>query len=275
MSNIYFTTLYDGNNEHGIGALVQSQVACYIASKIYKVNYYFTGFKNMYHYQYYSIDRDSWDLSINNFFNFPITEKLHLNTIYFNSNDNDLLNIINNNNNIIINIDSSYLLRFMDIHINQEYTKNICEELRFKINIPEDEIYFKKEETNIAFHIRVYTQTDCCKDPNREYFNDSKIESTVNKLKNIDSLIDMPNKIYHIYSQGNSSDFEFLKDTNLNIVLHIEEYPTISLYHMINADVLITANSSFSYISHILGNHKLLFVRDTFFHKWKNHSIKI
>ena len=163
----------------------------------------------------------------------------------------------------------------MDIHINQEYTKNICEELRFKINIPEDEIYFKKEETNIAFHIRVYTQTDCCKDPNREYFNDSKIESTVNKLKNIDSLIDMPNKIYHIYSQGNSSDFEFLKDTNLNIVLHIEEYPTISLYHMINADVLITANSSFSYISHILGNHKLLFVRDTFFHKWKNHSIKI
>jgi hypothetical protein len=162
----------------------------------------------------------------------------------------------------------------MNQHIDTEYINNIYKELSFKITIPQNEIYFK-EATNIAFHIRIYTKTDCCNDSRRELFDDSKIEGTINKLKYIDSLIDMPNKVYHIYSQGNSSYFNFLERTNLNIVLHIEEHPLISLYHMINADVLITSNSSLSYIAHILGDHKLLFVRDTFFHKWKKNSIKI
>jgi hypothetical protein len=275
MPNIYFTANSDGNNTEGIGAMMQYQLACYIASKVYKVNYYFLGVENLTHYQYFNSNKEEWDLSINKFFNLPITEKLNLNTIKFNNNNhNDLLNLIDNNNNTIIIINKNYLLSFMDQHINTEYTKNICEQLRLKITIPQNEIYFKKE-TNIAFHIRKYTKTDCCNDTRRELFDDSKIESTINKLKHIDSLIDMPNKVYHIYSQGDSSYFNFLKLSNLNIVLHIEEYPTVSLYHMINADVLITANSSFSYIAHILGDHKLLFVRDTFFHKWKNSSIKI
>jgi len=275
MCNIYFTANSDGNNIEGIGCMIQYQLICYIASKHYKVNYYFRGLKNLTHYQYFNINKDEWDLNINKFFNLPITEKLDLNTIYFNSNNNtELLNLINSNNDIIIVINNQYLLSFMDENIDKEYTNNIYKELRVKINIPENQIYFKKE-TNIAFHIRVYTQTDLCNDSRRELFDSSKIESTISKLKYIDSLIDMPNKVYHIYSQGNSTYFDFFKDSNLNIVLHIEEYPLISLYHMINADVLITANSSFSYIAHILGDHKLLFVRDTFFHKWKNNSIKI
>jgi hypothetical protein len=275
MNNFFTVNSSDGGNTEGMGSMMQFQLACYIASKVYKVNYYFTGLKNLTHYQYFNIDKNEWELSINKFFNFPITEKLNLNTVYFNSNNHlDLLNIINTNNNTIIIVNDRYLLSFMDQHIDTEYTKNICKELSFKITIPQNEIYFKKD-TNIAFHIRIKTKTDCCNSSAREYFDDSKIESTINKLKHIDSLIDMPNKVYHIYSQGNSSYFNFLERTNLNIVLHIEEYPTLSLYHMINADVLITANSSLSYIAHLLGDHKLLFVRDTFFHKWKNNSIKI
>lgn len=67
--------------------MVQYQLGCYIASKVYKVNYYFTGLKNLTHYQYFNIDKNEWDLSINKFFNLPITEKLNLNTVYFNSNN--------------------------------------------------------------------------------------------------------------------------------------------------------------------------------------------
>jgi len=270
---IYFTFSSDGNNTEGIGAMVQYQLSCYIASKVYNVNYYFTGFKNLTHYQYFNMDKNEWDVNITNFFNFPISEPLHLNTINVGNHEN-LLDIINNNKDTIINMDSTYLLRFLDTHIDTEYAKNICKELRYNITIPKNEMYFKNY-TNITFHIRIYTKTDCCNAPSRELFDDSKIESTINKLKYIDTLIDMPDKVYHIYSQGDPSYFEFLKLTNLNIVLHIEEYPLTSLYHMINADVLITANSSLSYIAHILGDHKLLFVRDTFVHKWKNNSIKI
>ena len=50
------------------------------------------------------------------------------------------------------------------------------------------------------------------------------------------------------------------------MLLHIEEYPTISVYHMANADVLVMANSSLSYIAHLYGKCFTI-ARDSFYHK--------
>jgi hypothetical protein len=79
--------------------------------------------------------------------------------------------------------------------------------------------------------------------------------------------------MFYIFSQGNEEEFQFLKKEN--VFLHIEENPLISLYHMINADFLITANSSLSYIAHLLSNHEKCFGRVNFWHKWKKETILI
>ena len=272
---IHFTTNADGNNTEGIGAMAQYQIACYILSKLYRVNFYFEGFRNLTHYQYFDITQSEWCDSITNFFNFDISKNLELNVINFSDIDSTLEEFINANDNVIINFEPHYLLQFMDEYIDLDEVKNICEYLKNNISLSDDKKYFQRDVTNVAFHIRKYTQTDCDPNPRRELFDNSRQLYVMDLIKSIDEYLKFDNKIYHTYSQGNESEFEFLQKLKLNIKLHIEEHPLVSLYHMINSDVLITSNSSFSYVAHLLGNQKMVFVRDTFFNKWKNSSIKI
>lgn len=273
--NIYFTTNSDGNNTEGIGAMAQYQIICYILSKLYDVNFYFEGFKNLTHYQYFDIKQNDWCKDVSEFFNFKSVIAENIKTINFSDINCELDELVNKNESLIINFEPHFLLQFMDSYIDNSDIKNICEYLKNNISLSSYKKYFKKEDTNIAVHIRKYTQTDCDPNPRRELFDDSKHEYIINMLKSIDQKLDYNNKVYHIYSQGKESDFKFLKELKLNIKLHIEEYTLISLYHMINSDIFITANSSLSYVAHILGNHKACFVRDTFFHKWKENTIKI
>lgn len=278
MKNIYFARHSDGIGLEGIGAMAQYQIICYILSKVYGVKFYFEGFKNVAHYQHFNADPTEWDSDFNKFFNFPTTIDTTLQEINHSDIKQPLADFINENDNVKITFDNGhYLLNFLDNYIDDLTVQSICTELKNNIFLEKEKIYFDTNDTNIAFHIRVPTAVDIIVEPNlnpkREMFDDSKTPEILEKLKYVDRTIDLPNKVYHIYSQGQESDFEFLKQSNLNIKLHIEEYVPISLYHMINCDVLIAANSSMSWIAHILGNQKFSFVRNTFFNRWRSSSI--
>lgn len=266
---LLFTTNADGGNTEGIGAMAQCQIICYTLSKLYNVGFYFEGFKNLTHYQYFETTKEQWDNDITDFFNFPVSEKLDLPIVDFSSIDGDINSIINEN--LILNIKSNYLLQFMDQYIDNSDVQSILKSIGCGIKFNKDSIYFDTKKTNVAIHIRRYTQTDCDLNPRREYFDETKKNYYISKIRELDN----DNVEFHIYSQGKESDFEFLKEVGYNVKLHIEEHPLTSLYHMINADKLFTANSSLSYIAHLLGNNKTCFVRDTFFHKWKSNSIRI
>jgi hypothetical protein len=266
---LLFTTNSDGGNTEGIGAMAQYQIICYTLSKLYNAGFYFEGFKNLTHYQYFQTTKEKWDSNITNFFNLPISKKENLPIINFSSINGDIESMINEN--AILNIEPNYLLQFIDEYIDNSDIQTILKQIGNNLNLNKELFYFDKNKNNIAFHIRKYTQTDCDLNPRREYFDETKKNYYISKIKELND-----NEVeFHIYSQGNETDFEFIKEIGDNIKLHIEENPLISLYHMINADVLFTANSSLSYIAHLLGNHKKCFVRDTFFHKWKSNSIKI
>ena len=265
---IYFTTNSDGNHTEGIGAMTQYQIICYVLSKLYNTEYYFTGFKNLTHYQYFDITQDQFSQDINNFFNFPI-QKIDLPVINFTDIDQDLEKFIETNDNIVINFPSHYLMSFIDCYIDDENVINVLNTLYPNIKLDDKFKYYDKEKTNIAIHIRKYTGTDCDLNPRREYFDEYKKDFYLNLIE----ILKTPNTQFHIYSQGHEDEFDFLNQDN--IFLHIEENPLISLYHMINADILVTANSSLSYIAHLIGNHKKCYVRDTFFHKWKLNTIKL
>lgn len=266
---IFFTTNSNGNNTEGIGAMTQYQLICYVLSNLYNTNFYFTGFKNLTHYQYFNITQEQWDKDITEFFNLPLSKILDFPTVNFHQLNEDLELFINNNNNVIINFEPSYLMSFIDNYIDNTEVQNILFKLGKNISLNNNLKYFTPENQNIAIHIRKYTQTDCDLNPRREYFDTSKEEYYLNLINHLNK-----DKVkFHIYSQGDNKDFTFLEKNNIS--LHIEENPLVSLYHMINADVLVTANSSLSYIAHLLGNHKQCFVRDTFFHRWKNNTIKL
>lgn len=267
-NNIYLTTSSDGLKTEGIGAMAQYQIICYLISKIYNTKFYFTGFKNLQHYQYFNTTQEKWDQDITEFFNFEIADQLTYNTI--NINDHASFNInINQKNNVILNMQPHYLMKTIDEIINESKTRETLLNLKNNLKLDQQKKYFYKNKKNIAIHIRKFTKTDCDLFSGREYFNENKKNIYIDYIRKLDN----ENHIFHIFSQGREEEFQFLKKDN--VVLHIEENPLISLYHMINADLLITANSSLSYIAHLLGNHEKCFGRSNFWHKWKKETILI
>jgi hypothetical protein len=111
-----------------------------------------------------------------------------------------------------------------------------------------DQLVFDKESFNIAIHIR---RGDIVvgKDNKNENLllrwqgNDYFIKVLQTTIKNLNTI--KPISIY-LFSQGNKRDFpEFEHFTNLHYCLEMSAQD--SFLHMVNADLLITSKSSFSY----------------------------
>lgn len=273
---IYFTTNSDGKHTEGIGAISQYQIICYVLSKLYGVDFYFTGFKNITHYQPHNITPEKWDSDITQFFNLPLSEKKDLPILNFHELNNDLEIFINTNSDCIINFEPSYLISFIDSYIDNSDVLKIIKSLGNNIILPDNLKYYSSNKINAAIHIRKFNSIDQDLNFRREYFNKNKHEFYKQLINNIHTTIPSNKNIeYHIFSQGKEEDYYFLNHSDYNIIYHIEEHPLISLYHMIKSDILITANSSLSYVAHLLGTHEKCFVRNNFFHKWKSTSIFI
>lgn len=66
----------------------------------------------------------------------------------------------------------------------------------------------------------------------------------------------------HVFSQGDPGDFTDLVE--LGAVLHLDEDPFVSFHHMVRADVLFVAKSTFSYLAALLGEGRVIY--DPFWH---------
>jgi len=99
---IYFTTNSDGNDTEGIGAMAQYQIICYTLSKLYDTNFYFTGFKNLTHHQYFNITKEQWVSDIDTFFNFKKSNVLHLPVVKFSDINEPLHEFLIKNDNLIV-----------------------------------------------------------------------------------------------------------------------------------------------------------------------------
>ena len=273
--SIYFTTPSDGNHSEGIGALAQYQMLCYGMSKLLNVKYAFFGFKNLQHYQHLNISQEELDYSANYFFNLPnkLTDKVF--TVKQLKDVGDLKTFINKNKNlnenILINIPNESVIQTSAV---------VLDGLKSHIMTLKNQIkcgnYFDENKFNIAVHIRTYTHTDCCKHPQRELYlpDNNKRVYFENIIKKLDTIPLQKEKIFHIYSQTDKSNFsEFLKlNINGEVRLHINESPLTSLYHMIHSDIFVASNSSLSYVAQLLNSNVVLF-RPTFFNKLYNSCV--
>ena len=90
----------------------------------------------------------------------------------------------------------------------------------------------------------------------------------MNLINNIEETFDF-DKEFHIYSQGDESQFETFLNLGWNVTLHLDEHPLTSLYHMIKSDIRVMSNSSMSYLSSLYGQG-LSIARDNFPHATLN-----
>jgi len=276
---VYLRIFPTGFETEGIGSATQDVLSYYGVSKILGMGFLCENFSGLNHYQYNGVTQQQFCSDCDTFFGFLKKE----------SAEEDCLNlvcpIINENffefvqnysgsfkKDCIIDIDnrSGIVTEFFRANLHSIENFDIIGDIKDNLVIPDVFKYFSDEEINIAIHIRVFNSIDFDRDSNREIFNSEKNQDYVRLIEDIlDSLKDVNvGKNFHIYSQGSKDDFKFLEEISKDkakIFLHIDEYPLVSLYHLCKSDILVMANSSFSYISSLIGN-QITLVRDNFWH---------
>lgn len=282
---IYLQTNSDGKKspgyknsgrKEGIGAIAQYQLLLYAICKKLKVNFYNSGFKNIGHSSYTNYSEDEWSDSFTKFFNFSSDFSIE-NKIHFSKINEELFSFIKQNKNtssdVLIYLEPEDVLEYGQSIINEIYENKYLTNL--KNNLCFGEKYFSNDILNISFHIRNINSEDNSFQDFRELYNKNNL-FYINIIEQLKKVCNEKVKL-HIHTQGNQKDFDELLNYHqdkFEIELHMNDHPISDIYHMSCADLLIMANSSFSWISHLM-NYNVTLVRDNFWHSTYPNTIKL
>lgn len=282
---IYLFTKADGKQTEGIGAVAQCQIHTYTLSKMLGVGFASTKFENLQHYQEYDT-QENFSNDVTNFFNFPNQIEPPSDAVKFEHVDQTFLDFIEKNRNgddIYVEISNKDLIRVAIS--NTEKWSSVIPDLSKLVSIDDSKKYFDEDKLNISLHITNFIEgRDNDRTPQREQFvqGNRKEKYYIDLLQKFDDIFNRRGKTlfvdkeYHIYSRsqtpGDLSQFEAFTKLGLPIKFHIDEHPLISLYHLIQSDVKVLSNSSFSYMSALYGDG-LNIVRDNFFCKLPYNAV--
>jgi len=282
---IYLFTKADGKQTEGIGAVAQCQIHTYTLSKMLGVGFASTKFENLQHYQEYDT-QENFSNDVTNFFNFPNQIEPPSDAVKFEHVDQTFLDFIEKNRNgddIYVEISNKDLIRVAIS--NTEKWSSVIPDLSKLVSVDDSKKYFDEDKLNISVHITNFIEgRDNDRTPQREQFvqGNRKEKYYIDLLQKFDDIFNRRGKTlfvdkeYHIYSRsqtpGDLSQFEAFTKLGLPIKFHIDEHPLISLYHLIQSDVKVLSNSSFSYMSALYGDG-LNIVRDNFFCKLPYNAV--
>ena len=171
---------------------------------------------------------------------------------------NDIDMVIKNSDNNIYSF--KYPVGIVDNIPN--YYNIIQNDIRDAYNNKSQTYLFDTEKKNIAIHIRVINDQDNI-DEYQHYENlrgrfkisPENYVMLISKLKNI-----YPDHNIHIFSQNNI--FKKYKDLEKidNIKFHLDIDSITTFHHLCNADILVIAISSFSYLAAIYNKNKIIYL---------------
>jgi len=130
-------TTFDGNNQAGIGSLLQLQQHLYAYCKIENIGMFFPGFTRLNHYQPFNISQEKFCENLNNFFNF---------------------NSVNSSDENISFVAEDFLIKRWG-EINNKIKKTYIEQLANNIRY-DGKIDFDSNRINVVIHIRVDNPQD-------------------------------------------------------------------------------------------------------------------
>lgn len=151
----------------------------------------------------------------------------------------------------------------------------IIENIKSKFNKAKsrkyDKLIYTEENYNIAMHIRrgdIMLDGLDAKSVYKMRFQNNNYY--VNILENVISNNQLNKPIYvYIFSQGKEDDFsEFINFDNVKFCLNMDQYS--SFIHLVNADLLITSKSGFSYMPALLSDGIKISPKDF----WHSYPIK-
>ena len=125
----------------------------------------------------------------------------------------------------------------------------IIDDLRKKFNIKNAPLKrIKNKQLQLCVHIR-RGDVDAINTNSFRYSSNTHILKNVVKVLEFFKKYNIDCKVY-IYSQGEEKDFLEFKELNATFCLNEDEFTTFD--DLVNADILVTAKSSFSYVAGLL-----------------------
>lgn len=167
-----------------------------------------------------------------------------------------LENLMNIKNNMENSDSTSHVLHNASIYpCFEQNIDSYCEHLQFIKDCfwkNKEKDFYKNDKINIAVHIRRPNKHDSRIDgadtPNSHYLN--IMDSIRNKYNNV---------LFHIYSQGNISDFEdFVKE---DVQFYLDHDIAETFIGMVSANVLVMSRSSLSYTAALLSDGEIYYLR--------------
>jgi len=237
----YLTT----QRSDGIGSTIQVYLLCYGLSKLTNLGFYFSSFGEILNFDKDGKSNEEHTQQWNSFFNL---NKVSTNSLL----DGELISMLDSTQ-LIQNLNKEVLDQMKPYLLN---LKNI-------IQYGPKKNYFKPDKINIGIHIRQFVENqDNDPNPIRRCFDGSpdKINYYSNLLNNLKQI---KNSNIHIFTTGKENILDFLLDQN--VFIHYNESSFSDMFHLIMSDILVMANSSFSYVAHLLNGGET-YVDRSFYH---------
>lgn len=264
----------DGFGTEGIGSMLQYHLLLNFFADFIGAGFTYPGSDNFAHHSYTGYSKEEYFRMIDSFFNFPNINGCW-DEVYTVSEINDnLMSLINDSRNI----DKRILINLHDCHkplaslcgqyVNEIFTKERIDKIRNNLSFSGEKYFY--DNINISLHIRTANPNDIPAEIVSVYREKYIFEKDFYRYKNLVNFLKQNTKdekvTLHIHSQGFTTNFEEffeLKEDNFDIKLHIDDHPVSDIYHMVNADLLVMSNSSFSWLSSLLNSNQKI-VRDNF-----------
>lgn len=235
----------------GFGAQYQKIIQTYIYCKLNGLNFVYTPFDQIEH-------------NYNNDSNFI-------------KNKEEIINLYNN----IQRADETDNVMCMDYHntVRRWYDYKTAENIDIACNSEhmsfikkcfwenKDRNVYKNNKKNIAVHVRRSNPHDRGLAGDRITTPD---DYYLNIMKYIRTKYQSSDLLFHIYSQGNTSDF--VNYTGEDVVLHIDEDIDTSFICMVGADILVTSPSSLSYAAALISDGEIYY--KPFWHRPRKNWIR-
>lgn len=256
---------YAGTGD-GAGSQIHSIFSILLFAKKFHLTYVHTPLKNIEHY---NGNRDEWSLRWEEFFSI--------------GNNEIQIKAIESSQIKRVFVRFPFLLnkkrnRLYLVHHCHSYTDTcpadfslIIDELRKKYHIKNPPLKRRKmQQLQLAVHIR-RGDVDATINSFRYSANADILKNLV-KILQVFKTFDIDCKVA-IYSQGEEKDFSEFKELNVTYCLNQDEFTTFD--NLVNADILMTAKSSFSYVAGLL-NEGVVFY-EPFWHQplplWINMNL--
>ena len=226
----------------GIGSTIQVYLLCYALAKLNNFDFSFSSFGEILNFDKDGKTNKEHTEEWNKFFSLKSVAT---------KNENDLVTVI----------DSTQIMRSVDRNFLNK-AKPFLTDLKKLVSYAPNKLYFLPDKTNVAIHVRQFVKNqDNDPNPIRRCYSGSNQDvnyytALVKQLKTEKSNI-------HVFTVGEEKLLDYLEDDNVKI--HYNESSFSDMYHMIMSDILVMANSSFSYVAHLLNSGET-YVDRTFYH---------